>query len=61
MTCHKVLIDQLAEGGKNSNCPVSKNGSQWLIIIDKIGGRVVSQDLEAVRFVPAIERSLLSL
>jgi len=47
------LIDQLAEGGRIV-MPVSKNGSQWLIIIDKIGGRVVSQDLEAVRFVPRL-------
>ena len=47
------LIDQLAEGGRIV-MPVSKNGSQWLIVVDKLGGRVVTQDLEAVRFVPRL-------
>ncbi len=47
------LIEQLAEGGRIV-MPVSKNGSQWLVVADKINGQIVSHDLEAVRFVPRL-------
>ncbi len=47
------LIEQLAEGGRLI-MPVSRDNAQWLIVVDKVDGKIASQDLQAVRFVPRL-------
>lgn len=52
----KELIDQLAEGGR-CIIPVGAADLQHLWLIERKGGRVTRQRMEAVRFVPLRERS----
>lgn len=47
------LTDQLAEGGRIV-MPIHKEKAQWLIVIDKLNGELVTKQLEAVRFVPRL-------
>jgi protein-L-isoaspartate(D-aspartate) O-methyltransferase len=47
----EALFDQLADGGR-AILPVGGDDAQWLWLVRRAGGRVVKQQLEAVRFVP---------
>jgi protein-L-isoaspartate(D-aspartate) O-methyltransferase len=50
-TMPDALFDQLAEGGR-AILPVGGPESQSLWLVRRVEGRVVKQELEAVRFVP---------
>jgi protein-L-isoaspartate(D-aspartate) O-methyltransferase len=45
------LLEQLAEGGR-CILPVGPSDSQYLYQIERIAGRLVERQLDAVRFVP---------
>lgn len=47
------LTDQLAEGGRIV-MPLGKGERQLLVVIDKIDGRLLQQEVEAVKFVPRL-------
>jgi len=52
-TIPEELFDQLAEGGRII-MPVGQNDEQQLIVADKTSSGVVTQTIEAVRFVPRL-------
>ncbi|MFN8010299.1 MAG: protein-L-isoaspartate(D-aspartate) O-methyltransferase [Holophagaceae bacterium] len=47
-----ALVDQLREGGRMVLPVGEPYGSQWLVRIRKVGGRVLREDLLPVAFVP---------
>lgn len=47
------LTDQLAEGGRIV-MPLGKGERQLLVVIDKIDGHLLQQEVEAVKFVPRL-------
>jgi protein-L-isoaspartate(D-aspartate) O-methyltransferase len=50
------LLEQLAEGGR-AVLPVGPADSQWLWLVEKIGGTIVRRRLDPVRFVPLRARA----
>jgi protein-L-isoaspartate(D-aspartate) O-methyltransferase len=51
-TIPAALVDQLAEGGRMILPVGEPYGSQWLVRVRKVGGRVLREDLLPVAFVP---------
>ena len=47
------LTDQLRDGGRMV-MPLAQNDAQWLVVVDKIAGQIVSKRIETVRFVPRL-------